>query len=131
MDGRLDQVNLPNPLAPKITVREIEQPEPLIPPEPPYVTGGPAFPAHPSDANADEAGQGGYGVSILDYFAAHAIQGLCARADLTVDDLKAGGAQDAYWIAATMVDVRKNLPIEVTPVPVTPSEETGPGHAPG
>lgn len=95
------------------------------PPEPPYITGGPAYPDHPSDANADMPGVGGYGISLLDYFTAHVISGLCARSDLTLDALKIHGPQDAYWIAALMVDLRNRLPIEPTPVPVDPPEETG------
>ena len=79
-------------------------------PEPPYVTGGPPFPAHPTD-------DGRYGMSILDCFAAHVITGLCARDNLTIDELKLNGARDAYWIAAMMVDLRNGLPIEPTPVP--------------
>ena len=96
-----------------------EPPLPPEPPEPPYVTGGPPFPAHPTD-------DGKYGISILDYFAAHVITGLAMRADMSLDDLKTDGAKHAYWIAAMMVDVRNELPITPTPVPVAPPEETVP-----
>jgi hypothetical protein len=95
-------------------------------PDPPYVTGGPAFPANPSDANAEIVGTGGYGVSILDYFAAHVISGLAARDNLPLDDLKLDGPGTAYSIAAEMVDLRSRLPIEPTPVPVAPPQESGP-----
>jgi hypothetical protein len=88
-------------------------------PEPPYVTGGPPFPAHPTD-------DGRYGISILDYFAAHVITGLVMRSDSLIEDLKTTGAQDAYWIAAQMVELRGNLPIASTPVPVPPQEPSGP-----
>jgi hypothetical protein len=94
-------------------------------PDPPYLTGGPAFPDHPSDANADIIGKGGYGISMLDYFAAYVISGLCARQNMTIDDLKIDGPGIAYWVAAEMVDLRNRLPIEPTPVPVTPPEEFG------
>src|SRR4029077_5355372 len=70
-----------------------DPPVPPEPPEPPYVTGGPSFPANPSDANADLIGTGGYGISILDYFAAHVITGLTMRSDITLDDLKLDGAK--------------------------------------
>ncbi len=83
------------------------------------MTGGPPFPNRPTD-------DGRYGISILDYFAAHVIQGLAARDNLTIDDLKLDGAVDAYYIAATMVNLRSALPIESTPVPVPPSEEVPP-----
>jgi hypothetical protein len=91
-------------------VTELPAPEPLSAPEPPYVTGGPPFPPYPTDDHK-------HGISILDYFAAHIMAGLCGRSDLTIDDLKTSGAQDAYWLAALMVDVRGKLPIEPTPVP--------------
>jgi hypothetical protein len=88
-------------------------------PPPPYITGGPPFPEHPTD-------DGRYGISILDHFAAHIMAGLCARPDMTIDQLKLDGAQNAYWLAALMVDLRGKLPIEPTPVPVTPPEESVP-----
>ena len=47
-----------------------------IAPESPYNTGGPPYPDHPTD-------EGGYGLSILDWFAAHVMTGLAARSDLT------------------------------------------------
>lgn len=83
-------------------------PEPPQPPEPPYVTGGPPFPPFPSDA-------GRYGASILDWFAAYVMTGLAMRSDMSLDVLKADGAKHAYWIAATMVQVRNSLMIEPTP----------------
>lgn len=85
-------------------------------PKPPYVTAGPAFPPYPTDDHK-------HGLSILDYFAAKIMGGLCARQDMTVDDLKAHGPQDAYWIAALMIDVRAKLPIEETPAPPPEPEE--------
>jgi hypothetical protein len=113
-----------NPLAPQRRVAALDalpgdHPTPLAPPEPPYVTGGPPYPQRPTD-------DGRYGLSILDWFAAHVITGLAMRADTTVDDLKTSGAQDAYWIAAQMVQLRSDLPIESTPVPTPPPEESGP-----
>lgn len=95
----------------------------LVPPEPPYVTGGPPFPEHASD-------EGRYGISILDYFASAVITGLVSRANYTIDDLKTNGARDAYWIAATMVQFRDQIPIDPTPVPVAP-EEPKPPKPPG
>jgi hypothetical protein len=95
-------------------------------PDPPYRTGGPAFPAHPSDANADIIGSGGYGLSLLDFFAAHVITGLASRQNMSLDELKTDGAGTAYWVAAVMVDVRNRLPIEITPVPTTEKEEVPP-----
>ena len=90
--------------------------EPL-PPEPPYVTAGPPFPKYPTD-------QGRYGISILDYFAAHVIAGLATRNASSIDDLKINGARDAYWIAAMMVDLRNQLTIDPTPVPPIEASET-------
>lgn len=85
-------------------------------PKPPYVTAGPAFPPYPTDDHK-------HGISILDYFAAHIMSGLCARSTMTIDDLKAHGPQDAYWLAALLVDVRAKLPIEETPAPPVDGEE--------
>jgi len=91
-------------------------PEP-VPPEPPYVTGGPPFPPFPTD-------EARYGISILDYFAAHIIAGLAQRASSSIDDLKVNGAKDAYWIAAMMVNLRNQLPVEPTlPAGDLPIEE--------
>jgi hypothetical protein len=89
-------------------------------PDPPYVTGGPAYPAHPSDANANIIGDGSYGLSILDYFAAQVINGLAGRQNMSLDDLKNDGPGTAYWVAAGMIDLRSRLPIELTPVPTAP-----------
>ena len=90
-----------------------------IAPESPYNTGGPPYPAHPTD-------EGGYGLSILDWFAAHVMTGLAARTDYLVDDLKNTGAQDAYWIAENMVRFRRNMDIVQKPVPVSPPAEQPP-----
>ena len=95
---------------------------PPAPPEPPYITGGPPFPSHPTD-------DGKYGISILDYFAAHVMAGLATRENLTIDELKTNGPQDAYWIAALMVQLRNELAIEPTPVPVSSSPESPPPPA--
>ena len=106
-----------NPLvAQKVTLSDdtpgsLPAPDPMpVPPEPPYVTGGPPFPPFPTDDHK-------HGISILDYFAAHVMSGLVARANMSIDELKANGPQHAYWIAALMVDLRSRLPIEPTPVP--------------
>ena len=91
-----------------ITISSNVPPPP--PPEPPYITGGPPFPTYPTD-------DGKYGISILDYFAIHVMAGMATRENLTIDQLKSRGPQDAYWIAALMVQVRDQLPITPTPVP--------------
>lgn len=44
-------------------------------PGPPYVTGGPPYPAYPTD-------EGKYGLSILDWFAGHCASGLMANTEL-------------------------------------------------
>lgn len=94
-----------------------DKPQPFVtPPEPPYVTGGPPFPRYPTD-------DGKFGISILDYFAAHVMAGLAMRADMTIDDLKATGPQEAYWIAALMVGLRGQLEVETTPPPTEPLTE--------
>jgi hypothetical protein len=91
-------------------------PEPTpVPPEPPYITGGPPFPPFASDLNK-------YGISILDYFAGRVISGLATRTDMSIDVLKADGPKHAYWIAAEMIQLRDTLPINPTPVP-GPEEE--------
>ena len=92
-------------------------PDAPVPPAPPYITGGPPFPPYVSDA-------GKYGISVLDYFAGRVITGLAGRSDLSLDDLKREGPQHAYWIAAMMIHLRDDLPIDPTPVPS--SEEEGP-----
>jgi hypothetical protein len=82
---------------------------------PPYIAGGPPYPAHPTD-NVK------LGLSILDWFAGHALQGLCANSTVlnsqhpdavTVQQLVA----DAYTIAGWMVDLRSNIPVQPTPPP--------------
>ena len=85
-------------------------------PEPPYITGGAPYPRYPTD-------DGKFGISILDYFAAHVMSGLCARQNMSIDDLKLDAPRDAYWIAALMVDLRSNLPITPTPPPLPIVEE--------
>ena len=109
LEGGLKLMQNNRPVLLTVT-REVPPP----PPEPPYNTAGPPFPANPTD-------KGRYGVSILDYFAAHVMTGLAMRADITVYDLKADGARDAYWIAATMVELRGQLEITPTPVPLADS----------
>jgi hypothetical protein len=102
-----------NPLASTsglTTAQQLPVREPEPPPEPPYITGGPPFPPFPTDKDK-------HGTSILDYFAAHIISGLAARSDMPIDELKADGAKHAYWIAAMMVQLRNDLPIEPTPAP--------------
>jgi hypothetical protein len=87
---------------------------------PPYVAGGVPYPRYPTDDVK-------FGLSILDWFAGHALQGLCANGTVingqhpdavTVQDLVA----DAYTIAGWMVDLRSNIPVQPTPPP--PPKET-------
>ena len=82
---------------------------------PPYVAGGVPYPRYPTDDVK-------FGLSILDWFAGHALQGLCANGTVingqhpdavTVQDLVA----DAYTIAGWMVDLRSNIPVQPTPPP--------------
>lgn len=56
-------------------------------------TGGPAFPVHPSLRE----GAYGEGMTLRDYFAAKAMQGLLANPKLQEQILKQGGA-DGGWI---------------------------------
>lgn len=62
--------------------------------------GGPAFP-FPSDANAGEPGE--LGMTLRDYFAAAAMQGLCAAGNRKAQ----GIVEAAYIIADGMLKVRK------------------------
>jgi hypothetical protein len=81
-------------------------------------TGGNAYPQYPSDA-------GKHGISMADYFAAHAIAGLLANTVVTphqpasLEELETL-AQSAYQVACAMVELREVTPIEPTPVPPEP-----------
>ena len=61
-------------------------------------TGGPAFPNDPSTYNE------GRGMSLRDYFAAKAMQGLNSNHEVTVDDARI--AKWAYEIADAMLKAR-------------------------
>ena len=86
-----------------------QQPVPLLVQSVPVKTGGPPFPQYPSDESK-------FGLSILDYFAAAATAGLCARGNINVSDAEMI-AQTAYRIAAYLVDARENVMIIPTPTP--------------
>lgn len=66
--------------------------------------GGPAFPTRDND-------NGYYGMSLRDYFAAKAMQGMLANPKLQEQILKAGQSwieESAWAVADAMIDVRSN-----------------------
>lgn len=99
-------------------------------PYPELVAGGPPYPPY---ANDDQK----YGLSILDWFAGRIAAGLCANTSvvkavgpspqptdgLVGNELALSIAETAYTVAAYMVDVREQVPIEPTPVPSLAEEE--------
>jgi hypothetical protein len=114
-------------------------------PYPELVAGGPPYPPYATDDQK-------YGLSILDWFAGRIAAGLAANSavvkaaspklavqpiqyegskpapepepsSLIDNDLALSIAETAYTIAAYLVDVREQVPVTPTPVPVDPSAE--------
>ena len=68
--------------------------------------GGPAFPRAPFDVN-DYSGDGSEGMSLRDYFAAKAMQGLLAQScGSAMGSDPINGAQYAYAMADAMLKAR-------------------------
>lgn len=67
--------------------------------------GGPAFPAEFSNEHFEFSNQQFKGMSLRDYFAAKALQGLCANSNAKKDIIY---AQMAYAIADDMMKVRES-----------------------
>ena len=66
-------------------------------------TGGPAFPFSPSD---DSTIKPQLGMTLRDYFAAKAMQGMLAHAYMQPQTGAAGYARDAYLVADAMLKAR-------------------------
>jgi hypothetical protein len=115
-------------------------------PYPELIAGGPPYPPYATDNQK-------HGLSILDWFAGRIAAGLCAnsavikaagpklpslqpvryessvpsepesQAGLVDNEVALSIAETAYTIAAYLVEVREQVPVTPTPVPVDPSTE--------
>ena len=67
--------------------------------------GGPAFPVHGGCGDDPRNQILGGGMSLRDYFAARAVQGMCAHLDTWGKDIN-GIAKEAYAVADAMLKAR-------------------------